>query len=176
MKSQKIAAFLLAAILLCTTAASASSSIPVANEYYAQQVIWLEAMKKQSIGMDLYFHGGYVIKTYKLYGRAISDVNPDGSYVLGPWEMLKSGSDVAGVQDIMFKIPGHYKAFAFSFDITWGTDWPYSGVVWNNLDRQIKDLRIDCYGLVRSAVFDVRIDGDRIIHKEECDSHKEWKP
>jgi hypothetical protein len=72
---------------------------------------------------------------------------------------------------------GTFVNFAFSFDITWGTDFPYSSVFWtdtHNTDWETIDVELR--GLCRNASIQIHVGNTRAVDKRNCDSHSEWKP
>ena len=70
--------------------------------------------------------GFYHAKNVKLYGRKCLGIDDNGNWILGSWELLNLEESFHGGTETSFDIPGVYVSFAFSFDITWGTDFPYS--------------------------------------------------
>ena len=115
-------------------------------------------------------------KSCKLYGRKLIDVEDNGDYVLGEWKLLKENDLHAGVE-WEFSIDGTYVQYAFSCDVTWGTDFPYSGIFWNDIERSwADDIHITLNGFVRNV--DVRIEvGESVpVNEKNCYAHKEWKP
>ena len=133
--------------------------------------------KKISILNYGFFHA----KNIKLYGRKCLGIDDnDGSWILGKWEQLNTSTSAHAGQGYSFDIDGDYFCFAFSYDITWGTDFPYSGVF---LDQNSKyfakdwnELEISMWGAVRTGCITIDVDDSTIVHETNCSSHKEWKP
>ncbi|MBQ0041317.1 MAG: thiol-activated cytolysin family protein [Clostridiales bacterium] len=125
--------------------------------------------KRDKIHFSTDAGGAYVTKHQKLFARAITGVNDDGSYILGSWECLMN--EKGG--DKCFDINGKYAEFGFSFDIVWGTDWPYSGVFWTLDKGPVKDISIKWGGAVRNAWVEIRVNNDLIFSDSDCYSHEE---
>ena len=88
--------------------------------------------------------GLYMNKSIKFYGRKIVDVADNGDYILGKWEILYEANDTWGGKT--FEITRDYAQFAFSFDIKWETDFPYSGIIWDNVEDVVFDIDIGTNG------------------------------
>ena len=69
-----------------------------------------------------------------------------------------------------------YYAFAYSFDIVWGTDWPYSGIFYSNLDAHPETIRIQLGGTCRMASINIMVDRRTVVDDSNCSSHSEWRP
>ena len=67
-------------------------------------------------------------------------------------------------------------SFAYSFDVSLGTDFPYSGVFWNKPDRRVSDIDIELDGEVRTADITIKVDGTTVVNETNCSSHSEWTP
>ncbi|MCR5206838.1 MAG: hypothetical protein K6E47_17550 [Lachnospiraceae bacterium] len=122
--------------------------------------------------------GGFYATDIKFYGRKIIDVDPNGNFILGPWEQLNIQTSVHGmVGKFSFDINGTYVAFAFSYDIAWGTNFPYSGVFWENIYyTDWKEIKIRLTGICRCAFTAIYLDDMRVFFEENSPSHEEWKP
>ena len=122
--------------------------------------------------------GGFYATDIKFYGRKIIDVDPNGNFILGPWEQLNTQTSVHGmVGKFSFDINGTYVAFAFSYDIAWGTNFPYSGVFWENIYyTDWKEIKIRLTGICRCAFTAIYLDDIRVFFEENSPSHEEWKP
>ena len=112
----------------------------------------------------------YVTKHQKLYGRPIIGVNDDGSYQLGAWENLMN----EGTGDKSKIFNGKYAEFGFSFDITAGTDWPYSDVFWTSNQGVASDISIEWGGTCRTSWIKIDVDGQEVVHNTNCSSHNEY--
>ncbi len=76
-----------------------------------------------------------------------------------------------------FYIPGDYVQFAFSFDVTWGTDFPYSGVFWDrSSEHSWEKIYIRMEGAVRNAGVTIKVGNKTVVIESNCDSHSEWRP
>lgn len=123
--------------------------------------------------------GLYHAKDVKVYGRRARAVGYDGEYILGGWELLDNteslhGSEIGGYK---LTVPGYYVEFAFSFDISWGTDYPYSGVFWSDIyNSDWREIRIRLDGTCRMADIEIKVDGTTVVSETNCSSHSEWKP
>ena len=124
--------------------------------------------------------GGYHAKDVKLYGRKIVKVEKDGSFVLGEWEELYTNTGIHGggfTPMFYFDINAAYVSFAFSYDITWGTDYPYSGVFWDDIyNTDWEGIHIHLSGTCRMADIKIIIDDETVVDETNCSAHKEWRP
>lgn len=112
----------------------------------------------------------YATKHQKFYARPIIGINEDGTLQLGKWEKLMDES--TGNQK--FKIDGKYAEFGFSFDIVWGTDWPYSNVFWKAEQGAVENIFIEWGGGVRTAWIEITVDDDKVVDNTNCSSHDEY--
>ena len=124
--------------------------------------------------------GFYHAKNVKLYGRKCLGIDDNGNWILGSWELLNLEESFHGGTETSFDIPGVYVSFAFSFDITWGTDFPYSGVFLDENSRFFAkdwhELNIEIGGAVRTASIEIDVDNNVLFEDYNCSSHSEWKP
>ena len=58
----------------------------------------------------------------------------------------------------------------------WGTDWPYSGIFYSNLDAHPEAIRIDLGSTCRMATIRITVDGRTVVDDSNCSSHSEWRP
>ena len=115
----------------------------------------------------------------KVYGRRALCVDYDGNFILDKWEQVNTMDwiDGGGTTEITCTVDGDYVAFAFSFDIMWGTDFPYSGIIWNDIhNTNWKTINIRLGGTCRMANIKVTVGTKTVIDERNCDAHKEWKP
>lgn len=158
-----------------TTETSASvAGIRSNPNYYQDQVERFEKMQNKQIDVTIN-HGGYCIaKAVKLYGREAVGVDNNGNFILGPWHCLDNRTYVDDMDDRTFKLPGTFVEFAFSLDIMWGTDWPYSDVFWNDYDTNVDNIYICFSGMCRKVSVDIQVNGKIVFYDWNCPSHKEW--
>ena len=112
----------------------------------------------------------YSTKHQKFWARPIVGIESDGKFKLGGWECLRDASN--GNQD--FWIGSKYAEFGFEFDITAGTDWPYSNVFWTVDKGAVNEILLEWGGACRTAWFEITVDGNKIFHDGNCDSHKSY--
>lgn len=136
----------------------------------------LYAMRENTIHITIEHRGAFVENKSILYGRRAVDVDWNGNFVLGPWEVIFYDHDIGIGDDGERVIRGDYVCFAYSVDIGWGTDWPYSGIFWNNHFTPVNDINICVTGLPRAVVVLIDVNGTRIVEDWNCDAHSEWKP
>ena len=110
----------------------------------------------------------YDTKKYKLYAKPITGVNKDGSYKLGNWVCLV---DDNSTKNKTIYVNGKYAEFAFAFDITSGTDWPYNDVFWKADMAAPENMYIEWGGGVRSAWIEITVDGKRVVDESNCSRH-----
>ena len=150
------------------------------REKYGSQLDYLESRQNTKKKVTIYNYGLFHAKNVKLYGRKCLGVDDYGDWILGDWELICSEDSLHGCTGYGYNITGDYFSFAFSFDITWGTDFPYSGVF---LDQSSpcfasdwNELNIEIGGAVRSASVVMNLDDNGLFADYNCSSHSEWKP
>lgn len=150
------------------------------REKYGRQLDYLESRQNTKKKVTIYNYGLFHAKNVKLYGRKCLGVDDYGDWILGDWELICSEDSLHGCTGYGYNITGDYFSFAFSFDITWGTDFPYSGVF---LDQSSpcfasdwNELNIEIGGAVRSASVVMNLDDNGLFADYNCSSHSEWKP
>ncbi len=109
----------------------------------------------------------YGTKHQRLYGKRITSIKSNGEPILSGWERIIDAES----GDKSIYVDGSYVEFGFSFDIVWGTDWPYTGPFWSLKDGPAKDIRIEWGGTVRCAWIKITVDGREVVHNTNCDSH-----
>ena len=143
------------------------------NSYYEEQVAKYEAMKNRTIHYRYTNCGIYTVKTAKFYVREVVGVAEDGSFILAPWRLV---SEEEGPALVEFERPGTCVMFAFGFDIMWGTDWPYSGVFWSDVNTPVNNICISSSGMCRTASLKIEVNGRTVFDDWNLSSHDEWKP
>ena len=150
------------------------------REKYGRQLDYLESRQNTKKKVTIYNYGLFHAKNVKLYGRKCLGVDDYGDWILGDWELICSEDSLHGCTGYGYNITGDYFSFAFSFDITWGTDFPYSGVF---LDQSSpcfasdwNELNIEIGGGVRTASVVMNLDDNGLFADYNCSSHSEWKP
>lgn len=125
-------------------------------------------------------NGLFNVQNMKLYGREATGVDANGEFILGDWEQLNTaGNDmfIGTKRDIT--VNGKYVEFAFAYDITWGTDFPYSGVFWTNnyAYNDYDSIFINITGTCRNANIRIWVgDNKKVVDQSNCSAHSEWKP
>jgi len=109
----------------------------------------------------------YVTKHQKFWAKPVTGIDSSGKLQLGNWECLRDAGN--GNQD--FWIGSKYAEFGFEFDITAGTDWPYSDKFWSMENGAVSDILIEWGGGCRTAWIDITVDGKKVFHDGNCDSH-----
>jgi len=109
----------------------------------------------------------YVTKHQKFWARPVTGIESNGKLQLGDWKCLCD----AGSGNQEFMVEGKYAEFGFEFDITAGTDWPYSDVFWPAGNGAVSDIFIEWGGGCRTAWIDITVDGKKVFHDGNCDSH-----
>lgn len=140
---------------------------------------WMFYTDNQNNLQNTWNNGAYHAKDICLYGRRILGVYPDGEYLLDEWEVIGKGKCLHGLgtQSTTYDLEGTYAVLAFSFDITAGTDYPYSGVFWNNVeDTCWENIDINLDGSCRMADINIKVGNKTVVDEENCSSHKEWTP
>ena len=165
------------------TAAEASEQQMTPEEYQAR--IALIEKKRQQLDasrpktVTIKNVGWYHAKNIKIYGRYVRWVDLNGEFFLSEWEQLENTMTLNGFVDdsVSFEVSGHVLELAFSFDVTGGTDYPYSGVFWNDHDNMnTGDIKINLGGTCRMADITIDVGNKRVVNETNCSSHKEWQP
>jgi len=133
--------------------------------------------KTATIRNAAFFHA----KNVKFYGRKAVGVDEDGNFILGDWVQINKQTTVQGgsIESLDITFSGDYVSFAFSFDITWGTDFPYSGVFWdkdNIYNTDWEDMDIFLNGICRAASVKITVGDEVAVFEKNCSAHKEWRP
>lgn len=123
--------------------------------------------KRNAIHVKTDSANAYVTKHQKFWAKPVTGIDSSGKLQLGNWECLRDAGN--GNQD--FWIGSKYAEFGFEFDITAGTDWPYSGVFWPAGNGAASDILIEWGGGCRTAWIDITVDGKKVFHDGNCDSH-----
>ena len=148
------------------------------REMREAQLARLRKIKKTAtIRNSAFFHA----KNVKFYGRKAVGVDEDGNFILGDWVQINTQTTVQGgmIQSLDITMAGDYVSFAFSFDITWGTDFPYSGVFWdkdNIYNTDWDDIDIFLNGICRAASVKITVGDEVAVFEKNCSAHKEWRP
>ncbi|MBQ6134402.1 MAG: thiol-activated cytolysin family protein [Lachnospiraceae bacterium] len=114
--------------------------------------------------------GVYRCKSQKLYGRPITGVDEKGNIQLGGWEKLMDES----TGDQSRQISGKYAEFGFSFDVSAGTNWPYTGVFWTLDKGAAEDIEISWGGGARTVWVKIKVNGNEIFSDSNCSGHDEY--
>ncbi len=149
-------------------------------ERFRQQMVrirerQLERLYNKTITVKISNYGLYAAKNIKLYGRKAVGVDHDGNFILGKWEQIKSVSTLVGGTG--FTASGEYVAFAFSYDVVWGTNFPFSGIFWNKVHWDgWNEIDIRLTGTCRMAGTKIYVGDELAVDESNCSAHKEWKP
>ena len=150
-------------------------SFKVPKNYSEARALYDE-MTSHEINVKIQQAGMFVQKESILYGIRVIGVNSDGTFQLGPWEVISHRTNLTFRENKEFKIPATYVCFAYSADITWGTDWPFSGVFWWYPYTRISDLSISVGGMARSVEVYMFVNNTQAYGCSNCSSHDQWKP
>ena len=196
-KKARVGIAALAGIMMMSMAApltASAQSISTANETAttnssmdeAARVALCERRMSQYLSLSrikkkIYFinDGYYHTTNMKLYGRKILAVGYNGNFILDDWEQLNTTTTLngGGADQLTLEVSGKYVAFAFSYDITWGTDYPYSGVFWNDIyNTNWQYININLGGTVRMADIEIKVGNKTVVSETNCSAHREWKP
>lgn len=189
--TRKIAAALAAVMAMTTMAtigasAAAPHSASVSSglssweikDKYESNMIYLQNLDEAYTNVAIDNDGLYQAKNVKLYGRYVIDVDEEtGEFILGDWEIIREFDTINGLHGMRFRIEGRYVAFAFSFDVTWGTDFPFSGVFFDDIYNIYEnDINITLKGGVRNAGIKIKVGNRTVVDQSNCSAHKEWIP
>jgi len=196
-KVKRTATTMLAAVMMMTTTATIAASAdntdtydissisisrrvemsPLTKRLRQQKINEHERLagigKKVTIKNCSFYHA----KNIKFYGRRIIGVDDNCEYIYGNWEQINETESLHFGSSVECPICGHYGEYAFSYDVTWGTDFPYSGVFWRNeLDTNGCDIDITLSGTCRMANIDITVGRQNVVNESNCSAHSEWKP
>ena len=138
---------------------------------YEEAVSHFEELKTKQVNIE-FSHRGLSI----LYARKIVGVNEDGTYQIGPWECISHRSNVCYCEDKQITLPATYVIFGYSFDIAWGTDWPFGQEFWNNVNTTAEDIMIMITGGTRTPDVLIRVNGNTVYKNDNCSAHNQWIP
>ena len=196
-KVKRTATAMLAAAMMMTTAATIAASAdntdtndlssisvsrrvemsPLAKRLREQKINEHERIAGIEKTVTIRNNGFYHAKNIKFYGRRIIGVDDNAEYIYGNWEQINETESLHAGGAVACKIEGHYGEYAFSYDITWGTDFPYSGVFWRNEnDTNGCDIDITLSGICRMANVDISVGRQNVVNESNCSAHSEWKP
>lgn len=117
---------------------------------------------RSDIRVNIRKPGWYALNCSNLYAR-----KPGGT-----WEKVYNND-----KDSPFTISNEYVEFGFEFDITWGTDWPYSNVFWT--EKKSESMRVNTIdicmgGAVRNSYITIHVNGNPVVDVTNCDSHNQY--
>ena len=158
------------------TAYAAPGGLHKPRRTYEQAVNHFEEIKNKQVHIRFSHRGLYVANESMLYARKIVGVNEDGTYQLSPWECISHRSNVAYCSDKEITLPATYVIFGYSFDITWGTDWPFGQEFWNNVNTVAEDIRILITGGNRTPEVLIMVNGNTVYKNDNCSAHNQWIP
>ncbi len=163
-------------LALPITAFAAPGGLHKPRRTYEQAVKHFEELKNQQVNIRFSHRGLYVANESILYARQIVGVNEDGTYQIGPWECISHRYNVCYCEDKTITLPATYVIFGYSFDIAWGTDWPYGQEFWNNVNTPAKDIMILITGGTRTPDVLIMVNEKEVYRNENCQAHKQWIP
>ena len=166
MKTIKTIALMLVVMFMCL---AMIPTVSAESSYYEEQVSKFENMKSRTISIEIKNFGGFSRDKERFYARKVTGVKEDGSFILGGWECFSNPSK-------NFTLPGNYVHFGYSVDITWGTDFPYSGPFWTKTNTQVDSIRITLSGICRMVYVNIDVNGTCVVNESNCSSHSEWRP
>ena len=118
----------------------------------------------------------YRIKNTALHGRKIIELNEDGSYKLGNWELLENLS-LNPFSNQRFDLSRTYVELGLDFSTTNGTKWAYSGVFWTadqTADERVDSVVIDLGGTEDNPSITIKVNGREVFHDGNCSSHSQY--
>lgn len=167
---------LILALPINTFAAPIIDSSNIPHRTYEEAVKYLEELKKQPVTIEFSHRALYVANHSYLYARKIIGVNKDGTFQLGRWECISHRYNVCYCEDKQITLPGEYVAFAYSYDVSLGTDWPFSGPFWNNTVSPAKKIQIVITGAVRTPEIRIAVNGTTVYFHDNLPAHNQWVP
>ena len=167
---------LILALPINTFAAPITDSSNIPHRTYEEAVKYLEELKKQPVTIEFSHRALYIANHSYLYARKIIGVNKDGTFQLGRWECISHRYNVCYCEDKQITLPGEYVAFAYSYDVSLGTDWPFSGPFWNNTVSPAKKIQIVITGGVRTPEISIAVNGTTVYFNDNLPAHNQWVP
>lgn len=128
--------------------------------------------KRDRVSYDIDTTKNYIVRSQGLYGRKVTGINSDGSFKLSGWECIKH----AGNSDFSGTCSGRYVEFGYEFDITGGTDWPYSDVFWTTANGAASSIDIETGGGCRTAKIWIKVNGNQVFKDSNCSKHSSKFP
>ena len=177
--TKKVIAFITICLVLVAfpmTAFAAPGGLHKPRRTYEEAVNHFEELKTRQINIEFSHRGLYVANESMLYARKIIGVNEDGTYQLSPWECISHRYNVSYCEDKQITLPATYIIFGYSFDIAWGTDWPYSKEFWNNANTVAEDIKILITGGTRTPDVVITVNGKNVYKNDNCPAHEQWIP
>lgn len=173
-KSIKGLLAVLLAIVIIGTTANVAHAYPLYREPTQERI---DELKERDITVHWEMGGSYVAQFVKLYGREVKGVDENGNFIFGEWELLDERDKAYLGNEGEVRVPATYHEFAFSFDVMWGTDFPFSGYVYSVKDEDVSYINLEMGGMVRSASLHMWTPewGTAFIELN-LPSHTEWKP
>jgi hypothetical protein len=170
---RKIIALITMCLILAfpLTAYAAPGGLHKQRRTYEQAVEHFEEIKNKQVHIRFSHRGLYVANESILYARQIVGVNEDGTYQIGPWECISHRYNVCYCEDKQITLPGEYVAFAYSYDVSLGTDWPFSRPFWNNTVSPAKNIQIVITGAVRTPEIRIAVNGTTVYFHDNLPAH-----
>ena len=125
--------------------------------------------QEDKIRIKTYKTANYALNAQKVYARKSAD---------GLWTCLLNETN--GDHTVFVDDSEGYVEFGFEFDITWGRDWPYSGVFWTaeqSEKEKVDDIYIDMTGTTLYACLEIFVNGNKIFSQDNLPSGYQhyWK-
>ena len=143
---------------------------------YEEALAYYEKLQSSQVNIEFSQRALYTANESILYARKIVGVNPDGTFQIGPWECISHRSNVCYCEDKNITLPATYVSFAYSYDIMWGTDWPFSAMFWNSTKEPARNISILISGGVRTPDVLIYVNDRQIYHNDNCSAHNQWIP
>ena len=117
---------------------------------------------RSDIRVNIRKPGAYALNCSNLYARKSG----------GTWEKVYNND-----KDSPFTISNEYVEFGFEFDITWGTDWPYSNVFWT--EKKSESMRVNTIdicmgGALYNSYITIHVNGNPVVDVTNCGSHNQY--
>ena len=167
---------LILALPINTFAAPIINNPNTPHRTYEEAVKYYEDLKTQQVNIEFSQRALYVANHSYLYARKIVGVNEDGTFQLGPWECISHRYNVCYSEDKQITLPATYVAFGYSYDVSLGTDWPFSQQFWYDTTTPAKDIKIVITGGVRTPEIWIWVNGNIRYFNDNCPAHNQWIP
>lgn len=104
-------------------------------------------------------HGAYIVKNWFVKAQEITGIDENGKEILGKEKTFYQDTNACVHDNGSVTIPANYTNVKFGFDIKWGSDWPFNGLVTN---KHAKNIKINVWGTTYNPGYSIHVDGNKV--------------